>query len=108
MFDVQWTGAWPCLCFGEWIIRKNGVDVSCLMPDEMRHCEMNTAGTYSSWHFEDWEEVFEDYEDGLECEEWIADNAWISELCDSHEEMVELFYAIQAQDWRHGSCGGCI
>lgn len=31
-------------------------------------------GTYSEWHFEDWMEVFEDYEDGLCFDEWIKSN----------------------------------
>ena len=109
-FEVEWTGGWPCLCIGEWIIRKHGVDVSKYIPEHLRCSSMNTTGTYSEWYFdENYLEVFEDYEDGLELPEWIVDNDnWISQICDTVEEKEELFEAIQSQDWRTGSCGGCI
>ncbi len=109
MFDVKWTGSWPCLCSGEWVILKNGMNVSASIPEDLRNNEMGTAGTYSSWHFEsDWSEVWEDYEDGMEEAEWIAANPWIASICDNDAEKSELFHAIQCEDWRHGSCGGCI
>lgn len=107
MFQVKWTGSYPCLCCGEWRILKNGIDVSQVIPNDIT--EMNTYGIYQSWHFDDnWIEVFEDYEDGLECDDWIKANAWIDKICDSYDEKVELFKAIQEQDFRTGSCGGCI
>ena len=45
---------------------------------------------------------------GLEVDKWIEVNPWIKEICSNPEEEKELYYAIQAEDWRHGSCGGCI
>lgn len=70
---------------------------------------MNTAGIYQTWHFEDWQEVFEDYIDGLECDDWIKENdCWISGIADCYDEKVVLFKAFQAQDFRTCSCGGCI
>ena len=108
MFEVCWTGSWPTVCSGAWQIVRDGVDVSDRIPDELRSAPMNTAGTYSAWHFENWSEVWEDYEDGLEREDWISANPWISSICETPEEMADLFDAIQSQDWRHGCCGGCI
>ena len=108
MFEVRWTGAYPNMCSGKWQIMRDGVDVSDRIPDELRSDPMNTVGTYSQWHFrEGWDEVWEGYKDGLECEDWISANPWISSICENHEEMTALFYAIQSQDWRHGCCGGC-
>lgn len=105
MIEAIWTGGYPNLCCGTWMLYINGNDFSLLIPEEKRSSPMDTFGVYQSWHFEDWEEVFEDYEDGLECEEWIAANPWVQKLPASP---IDIFYAFQAQDWRHGSCGGCI
>lgn len=105
MVEAKWTGTYPCLCFGEWQLFINGEDFSLLIPKELRRSEMGTYGTYQSWHFENWSEVFEDYEDGLECEEWIAANPWVQRLPASP---VDIYYAFQTHDWRHDSCGGCI
>lgn len=109
MVKAQWSGSYPCLCSGEWTLEVNGVDVSNYIPDELRHNEMNTYGTYEEWHFEDWLEVFEDYEDGLMCDEWIAENKnWLDVITDDINVQMEIFYAISEEDFRHGSCGGCI
>lgn len=58
---VEWTGKWPCLCYGEWKLTIDGEDRSSFIPEELRRSEMGTFGIYSSWHFENWIEVFEDY-----------------------------------------------
>lgn len=106
MFEVTWTGAYPNLCSGEWVILKNGVRVE--IPAEFRNASMNTFGTYSTWHFENWEEVFEDYEDGLIFEEWIKVNSWVYTIATTEPEQRELYQKIADEDWRHNSCGGCI
>lgn len=105
-FTVEWTGSYPNLCSGEWKITYEGKPVK-LSKELAKDC-MNTAGTYSSWHFEDWSEVFEDYSDGLEFDEWIAANPWVSAITKDKPEQMELYWKIQEKDWRHGSCGGCI
>ena len=70
---------------------------------------MDTYGTYNEFHLdmETGDVICDEYDDGLDCEEWIEQNQWISNICDTHEEMVNLFCKISSQDWRHGSCGGC-
>lgn len=110
MVNAWWSGSYPTLCYGEWTLEVNGENVSGLIPDHLRNNEMNTHGTYQEWYFdEDWREVFEDYEDGLYCHDWIAENKyWLDNITTDYETQMEIFYAISDEDWRHGSCGGCI
>lgn len=105
MVIAKWTGCFPCLCHGEWKLYIDGQDVSFLIPWDRRTGHMNTAGTYQEWHFEDQEEVFEDYEDGLEYEDWLAENPWVRDL---PAPSFDIYLAFQSEDWRHNSCGGCI
>ena len=69
MVEAKWSGSYPCLCYGKWTLKVNGKDVSNMIPKELRESSMNTYGTYQTWHFEDLLEVFEDYEDGLDCDD---------------------------------------
>ena len=109
MVEARWSGSYPNLCHGEWTLKVDGNNVSGLIPKELRHDEMKTYGTYQSWHFENWMEVFEDYEDGLVCDEWIAENKyWLDTITNDLDIQEEIYYAINKQDWRAGSCGGCI
>lgn len=110
MVSAYWSGLYPTLCFGEWTLEVNGKNVSYLIPDELKCGEMNTYGTYQRWYFgDDWIEEFEDYEDGLDCDEWIAENKyWLDNIATDDKTQMEIFYAISEEDWRHGSCGGCI
>lgn len=102
---VEWTGRWPCLCSGEWKLYIDGTDKSDLIPEDLRQNEMGTYGTYSSWHFENWEKVFEDYQDGMDCDEWIEHNKyWLNNISTDQTIQEQLFYEFQASDWRHGSC----
>lgn len=50
-------------------------------------------------------EVFEDYEDGLYFEAWYERNPWVDAV---PALPIEVYTAFAEQDWRHGSCGGCI
>lgn len=113
MFTVKWTGGYPNLCSGDWIVEHDGKIVT--LPEDRVSESMGTFGTYSSWHFEDWDDVWEDYEDGLGFEDWIVTNKnWVDKMFDEHgikkseKEYQDLFDSFQANDWRHGSCGGCI
>ncbi len=109
MVTAYWSGSYPCLCYGEWTLQVNGNDVSHLIPEDLKNGSMNTYGEYQSWHFEDWIEMFESYCDGLACNEWIDENKyWIDVITTDMETQEEIFYAIQKEDFRPGSCGGCI
>ena len=105
---AEWTGRSPCLCSGEWIITVGGEKVE--LPDEVRTRNMGTNDVYCKWHFgEDGREEWDEYEGGLDFEPWLEQNAWwVSRLCLSPAEERALYDAINEQDWRHMSCGGCI
>ena len=107
---VEWTGKWPCLCCGEWILMIDGEDKSYLIPKELRKSEMNTYGSYPQWRFEeDWEVAWENYVDGMPCREWIELNKyWLDNISSDYKIQEQLYCVFQANDWRHGSCGGCI
>lgn len=106
---VEWTGSYPCKCIGEWKLEIDGKDFSDKIPEELRDCPMDTFGTYQRWHFVDWIEEFEDYQDGLECDEWIWGNLdWLEEISTERKVLEEIYAAFQAEDWRPGECGGCI
>lgn len=109
MVEARWSGSYPCLCFGEWTLKIDGKDVSKKIPEDLRKSSMNTYGTYQSWHFEDWMEVFEGYDDGLDCGEWIEENAyWLNTIAGDYSVQEKIYHAINAEDFRSGSCGGCI
>ena len=106
---ANWSGTFPCLCHGEWSLEVNGIDVSDKIPEDLRHSEMNTFGEYSAWHFEDWIDVWTSYESGLPLDEWLqANKAWLDTISMVSDVQVAIFHAINQEDWRHGSCGGCI
>ena len=78
MIKVNWSGYYPNLCFGVWEIKID--DKLLPIPEDKINTDMNTFGSYQSWHFEDWIEVFEDYEDGLFFDEWLLENKeWIDD-----------------------------
>lgn len=111
---VEWTGHFPCLCCGKWIITYNGIQLT--IPEDLKEQPMDTFGEFGTWHFdEDYMEEWDFYTDGYKKENWIYRNSdWINSMFQEHgievtdELLSELYDKIQAEDWRHGSCGGCI
>jgi len=112
--SVKWTGGYPTLCCGEWIITVNGVTLEGLDNDNF-----NTHETYSQWRFVDWLEEFYDVQSGLEQSEWGEfvkkenQNNLITALQNAGFEITDellgqLYAEINSCDWIHGSCGGCI
>ena len=110
MVKANWSGSHPDLCFGEWILEVDGVNMSDKIPEEIRCMPMYTYGTYEYWYFNDnGYEVSEDYDDGLGEEEWIVENDyWLDTITHDSDVKSQIFNAIQEQDWRTNSCGGCI
>lgn len=110
-YFVKWTGRFPNLCSGEWIVLRDGVDVSHNIPRAKRYNEpMNTFKQYVRvWLNGQYEEETELYSDGLFMDEWYAENkSWVDKICSTMDEVGALYRAIREQDWRHNSCGGCI
>ncbi|WIO73612.1 hypothetical protein QP938_09935 [Porticoccaceae bacterium LTM1] len=71
---------------------------------------MNTRGIFS-WLFPDDEEFLE----GEPLDVWLLNNGnWLYDLFSEEgipfdEQHARWFYeAVNAQDWRCGSCGGCL
>ncbi|MGF6375044.1 hypothetical protein M2140_000078 [Clostridiales Family XIII bacterium PM5-7] len=108
-YVAEWTGCYPALCAGEWTLEEDGIDISKMIPEDLRNSPMYTFGEYSQWEFIDWQEQFSDYVDGLNCQEWVEENfEWLSKITTHKSEMEDIFLAFQEEDWRSGSCGGCI
>jgi len=107
--EARWSGSYPTLCFGHWTLLIDGEDVSEKIPEDLRERSMNTFGIYQDWHFENWMEVFENYADGLLCDEWIEENDyWLKDITDDYSVKEEIYDAFNSEDFRYGSCGGCI
>lgn len=130
-WKTEWTGSYPNLCSGSWILYKDGVEIPLtesfpfgedwVSEEEAKEefedgkagflyfTPADTFGTYSTWHFEDWMEVFEDYEDGLLVDAWIKEyKDWLMEIDPSGNDWKDIYAAFCENDWRHNSCGGCI
>ena len=110
MYTAKWTGVYPTLCFGTWKLYKDNEDISDKIPADIREDEMNTFGEYEYWAFDDdYMEYWTPYKNGLETDDWIKENDyWLNDITTNYSEKVQIFNAINAEDWRHGSCGGCI
>ena len=48
-FKVEWTGSYPCLCFGEWVVKYKEQELE--LPEEIASESMDTYGTYNKWYF---------------------------------------------------------
>ena len=107
--EAKWSGSYPNLCSGKWTLFIDGKDMSDKIPKDLKNEPMNTYSTYSEWYFKNWSETWDDYKDGLECEDWIKENKeWLNKITTDKCEQEDIYYAFQLNDWRHGSCGGCI
>lgn len=112
--SVKWTGSYPTLCCGEWVIIINGVTLANLDNDNF-----GTYDDYQQWRFVDWNEEFYSIESGVSQLEWIDHvkktnlNNLITALQNAGFEITDellgqLYVEINSCDWIHGSCGGCI
>ena len=107
-FTANWTSKGHTLCLGHWEISYNGLPLT--LPAERRDKDMGTQNIYNFMDPED-----ELYLEGLDENDWILANMdWLSDLFIQYnipleEEYMRAFYqAVNPEDWRCGSCGGCI
>ena len=125
---VQWTGSYPNLCSGVWIFKINGQYLKTEIDEHGKpndgydydHFLTKDFGTFKSfdtWHFgEDYDEIWENYEDGMDFDEWLNSDKFnkLNNLLNNNNfflsrEKLELLYnKINQYDWRNNSCGGCI
>lgn len=113
--SVDWTGSYPSLCFGEWKIFIDGIQLTGIEKEDFQ-----TDGSYATWGFTgDWDVDWDSYEDGLNEYEWTEKllsediNGLKASLIRHGFELSEsliskLYWAIADHDWRSSSCGGCI
>lgn len=116
---VEWTGKYPNLCSGEWIITVDD-DKILELPHEVKRGNMNTKGEYSSWRFSggNYDVNWSSDTHGLDSENWIKvhKHTWkkifkknnIYNKDTFKEDFYDLYYELNSNDWRSGSCGGCI
>lgn len=109
---AEWRGTSHSLCSGEWELYVNDIDVSNKIPNQLRKSPMGTLNEYRRWRFggkSGWDVMWESYTDGLGEGDWIAANdSWLSKITSDYAVKAAIFAAIRKEDWRHGSCGGCI
>ena len=105
-YEAKWTGSYPCLCRGEWMLWINGELSKIEIPFQGNPAE--TYGIYSYLCFdENWFEESEDYEDGLNVDAWCEKNKeYLSKIAPISDWPL-IYKAFQAKDWRFESCGGC-
>ena len=109
---VDWSGKYPCLCYGIWTIKINDKEIE--IPFEKTNKDMGTFGTYCRWFFgENYREEFNYYEDGMVFSDWIQENTWlideVKKNCLGFDEdeisiiCENIFEEIQKNDFRCGS-----
>lgn len=106
-FKARWTSVGNTLCLGHWEITYQGSLLA--IPEEKLEKDMGTFGIYN---FMDPDDPL--YAEGEEEDQWIVSNIdWLADFFDTQnipidEENFRYFYqAVNAEDWRCGSCGGC-
>ena len=105
---ASWSGSYPCLCHGEWTLYHNGEEIYVEIPFQNEPAD--TFGEYIEWYFdEDYIENEKYYEDGLDEEEWIKENIeYLKQVTDDNKQYEYIYKAFQENDWRYGSCMGCV
>lgn len=107
---ASWSGNYPCLCSGEWTLYHNGEKIDVEIPFQKNPA--NTYNEYAQWHFggeSGWEVIWSFYEHGNDKNEWIEDNIeYLKQVTDDKEQYSYIYKAFQENDWRSGSCGGCV
>ena len=107
-FTAKWSAEGHTLCLGKWHITYLGLPLT--LPLKQAENDMGTLGNFSYLYPDD-----EAYIEGKPLEEWVEDNIdWLMEVFEQHgipltSDLIEFFYqAVNDQDWRCSSCGGCI
>lgn len=107
-FSARWTATGNNLCLGRWEIGY--LERPLQLDADRGGKDMGSYGIFSYIYPDE-----EDFAEGLREDDWILANAeWLAELFAAHDipldEMhMRWFYrAVNAQDWRCGSCGGCL
>ena len=109
-YKAFWSGQRPALCSGEWLLLKDNVEMSFLIPEEIRQVSMDTYNVYEKWNIgEDLSIYYTKYTDGLTCDDWIKKNLyWLENITNNRKEQEEIYLTFRDNDFRINSCGGCL
>ncbi len=107
-FVATWSAKGHTLCLGHWQITFHGLNL--VLPEAKAQNHMDTQKIFS-WLFPD----DEDYTEGLALPDWIEQHGdWLMDVFDNHnipfdQQHIQWFYAaVNENDWRCASCGGCL
>ncbi len=107
-FRARWTSKGHTLCLGHWEISYQ--DRLLTLPEQYLESDLGTWGVYDPIYDDDPE-----FSEGFKEEDWIIANVdWLLDLFieadipTDQKHMAWLYQAVNAEDWRCGSCGGCI
>lgn len=106
-WEARWKHDGISLCIGYWELYHDGVKVDTKIPFATEPA--GTYGDYDEWTFdEDWNDIWDSYEDGFDMSEWVADHSdWLATIA-PESEWPAIYDAFSSEDWRPGSCGACI
>lgn len=95
---AKWTGEYPRLCYGEWHLYCDAVEVGNPFGSQ----PADTLWLYGKWVFtDDWDESCETYVDGLSFDDWaLKYRDWLVSIAPS-VEWEAIYKAFQVEDWRH-------
>lgn len=106
-FSAKWSAQGHTLCLGHWRISYLGLPLA--LPTLRLENDMGTQANFSYFYPDD-----DDYIEGLAFEDWLEENVdWLLTMFEQHHipsepHYFEWFYqAVNEQDWRCSSCGGC-
>ncbi|MBT3346994.1 MAG: hypothetical protein HOM84_00940 [Thiotrichales bacterium] len=106
-FSAAWSSKGDTICLGHWELSYQ--DLSIELPAEKRDDDLGTYGIYSYIYPDD-----PDFAEGLKESDWILENMeWLAQLFDRYKIPLDekhlswLYQALNLEDWRCGSCGGC-
>jgi len=107
-FHASWSEKGNMLCNGHWQISFQGLPF--VLPSTRERETMGTWGIYSFIYDDD-----PDFAEGEKEEAWVVNNAeWLVPLFIEQDipadpQHLSWFYqAVNKDDWRCGSCGGCL
>ena len=107
-FHAIWSEQGHTVCLGHWEVSYLNTPLS--LPAEQREEDMGTFGVYSYLYPDDPE-----FSEGLEEEAWILENmSWLVSFFELNQipldpqHLAWMYQALNREDWRCGSCGGCI
>lgn len=106
-FIAKWSAQGHTLCLGHWQITYLGLPV--IIPKPYVENDMGTYGNFSYFYPDE-----DEYIEGLAFPAWLEKNIeWLLDVFEQYNiptdaEYFEYFYqAVNSQDWRCSSCGGC-